>query len=122
MNFKANQGAAGSSVTDEQLMKDVTNNKRDIDKFGVDLGQLMIDYKGFKEAMNKNVIDQASALQMEVMLSKVEAKELTKQLQKVIQGNSENDKLFKDKIQKFLQEGDAAANPEVDEARRRQID
>lgn len=57
MNFKANQGAAGTSVTDEQLMKDVANNKRDIDKFGVDLGQLMIDYKGFKEAMTKNVID-----------------------------------------------------------------
>ncbi len=102
MNFKANQGAAGASVADDQLLKDVANNKRDIDKFGVDLAQLMIDYKGFKEAMTKNVIDQASALEMEVMLSKVEGKELTKQLQKVIQGNSENDKLFKDKIQKFL--------------------
>lgn len=57
MNFKANQGAVGSSVSDEQLIKDVANNKRDIDKFGIDLGQLMIDYKGFKEAMTKNMID-----------------------------------------------------------------
>lgn len=57
MNFKANQGAVGSSISDEQLIKDVANNKRDIDKFGIDLGQLMIDYKGFKEAMTKNMID-----------------------------------------------------------------
>jgi hypothetical protein len=78
INFKANQGAAGvaGGVADEQLVKDVANNKRDIDKFGVDLGQLMIDYKSFKENVQKNIIDAASALEMEIMLSKVEAKDL----------------------------------------------
>ena len=45
LNFKVNQDASGVSANNEQLVKDVANNKRDIDKFGVDIGQLLIDYK-----------------------------------------------------------------------------
>jgi FtsZ-binding cell division protein ZapB len=58
----------------------------------------MLDYKALKEAMTKNAIDNAAALQMEIMLSKVEAQDLTRQIQKLLQGNSESDKIFKDKI------------------------
>ena len=78
LNFKVNQDASGVSQNNEGLVKDVANNKRDIDKFGVDLGQLMLDYKALKEAMTKNAIDSAAALQMEIMLSKVEAQDLTR--------------------------------------------
>ena len=84
MNFKVNQDASGVSGNNDQLIKDVENNKRDIDKFGVDLGQLMLDYKALKEAMTKNAIDSAAALQMEIMLSKVEAQDLTRQIQKLL--------------------------------------
>ena len=58
----------------------------------------MLDYKALKESMTKNAIDNAAALQMEIMLSKVEAQDLTRQIQKLLQGNSESDKIFKDKI------------------------
>lgn len=122
MNFKVNQDASGVSANNEQLVKDVANNKRDIDKFGVDIGQLMIDYKQFKDYMTKNVIDSAAALEMEIMMSKVEARDLTRQIQKIVQGNSDGDKVFKEKIQKFLSEGDGATNPEVEEARKRKVD
>ena len=61
-------------------MKDVANTKRDIDKFGVDLSQMMLDYKAMKEAMTKNAIDNAAALEMEIMLSKVEARDLSRQI------------------------------------------
>jgi len=53
------------------LQKDVDNNKRDIDKFGVDLGQHLLDYKGFKEAVTKNLLDQGSAIEMEIMLARI---------------------------------------------------
>ena len=84
LNFKVNQDASGVSANTEQLVKDVANNKRDIDKFGVDIGQLMIDYKQFKDYMSKNVIDSAAALEMEIMMSKVEARDLTRQIQKIV--------------------------------------
>jgi hypothetical protein len=122
LNFKVNQDASGVSANNEQLVKDVANNKRDIDKFGVDIGQLLIDYKQFKDYVTKNVIDSAAALEMEIMMSKVEARDLTRQIQKIVQGNSDGDKVFKEKIQKFLAEGDGATNPEVEEARKRKVD
>lgn len=84
LNFKVNQDASGVSAHNEQLVKDVANNKRDIDKFGVDLGQLMLDYKAFKESATKSAIDSAAALEMEVMLSRVEAQDLTRQIQKLL--------------------------------------
>jgi hypothetical protein len=43
-----------AKVTNEALLNDVENNKRDIDKFGVDLAQLMIDYKTFKLSTHQN--------------------------------------------------------------------
>jgi hypothetical protein len=42
--------------------------------------------------------DQAAALEMEVMLSKVEAQDMARELKKLIQGSSESDKIFKEKI------------------------
>ena len=84
LNFKVNQDASGVSANNEQLVKDVANNKRDIDKFGVDIGQLLIDYKQFKDYVTKNVIDSAAALEMEIMMSKVEARDLTRQIQKIV--------------------------------------
>ena len=84
LNFKVNQDASGVSANNEQLVKDVANNKRDIDKFGVDIGQLLIDYNQFKDYMSKNVIDSAAALEMEIMMSKVEARDLTRQIQKIV--------------------------------------
>jgi len=80
LNFKVNQDANGVSANKDQVAKDVENNKRDIDKFGVDLGQLMLDYKTFKENVIKNAIDTASALEMEIMLAKVEGQDLQKQI------------------------------------------
>lgn len=71
--------------------------------------------------MIRNQTDQAAALEMEVMLSKVEAQDMARELKKIIQGSSESDKIFKEKIQKFLSEGNAASNPEVEEARKSQI-
>lgn len=50
---------------------DVENNKRDIDKFGVDLGQLLLDYHAFKVSVANNLLDQGSSLEMEIMLNKV---------------------------------------------------
>jgi hypothetical protein len=80
LNFKVNQDANGVSANKDQVAKDVENNKRDIDKFGVDLGQLMLDYKTFKENVIKNAIDTASALEMEIMMAKVEGQELQRQI------------------------------------------
>jgi hypothetical protein len=34
--------------------------------------------------MSKNVIDSAAALEMEIMMSKVEARDLTRQIQKIV--------------------------------------
>ena len=82
----------------------------------------MLDYKTFKENVIKNAIDTASALEMEIMMAKVEGQELQRQIQNLLKGTSESDKVFKEKIQKFLAEGSSAANPEVEEARKRQVD
>jgi len=41
---------------------------------------MMLDYKALKEAMTRNAIDNAAALQMEIMLSKVEAQDLSRQI------------------------------------------
>lgn len=46
-------------------------NKRDVDKLGEDLGQHMLDFKLFKEIVTKNLLDQGSSLEMEIMLSKI---------------------------------------------------
>jgi hypothetical protein len=51
----AGEPSLGTNPT--QLQKDVDNNKRDIDKFGVDLGQHLLDYKSFKEAVTRNMLD-----------------------------------------------------------------
>jgi hypothetical protein len=73
-----------AKVTNEALLNDVENNKRDIDKFGVDLAQLMIDYKTFKLSTHQNLVDLSSNLEMEIMLGKVLVNDMDGRLTKII--------------------------------------
>lgn len=87
LNFKVNQDASGVQAKNEDLVKDVENNKRDIDKFGIDLAQLLLDYKAFKDAMTRNVLDIGSAHEMEAMLSRLDTADLKKQVDRLFKAS-----------------------------------
>jgi archaellum component FlaC len=44
LNFKMSNDGTSTKTNQQALEQDVKNNKRDIDKFGVDLAQLLLDY------------------------------------------------------------------------------
>jgi hypothetical protein len=102
----------------------VDNNKRDIDKFGVDLGQHLLDYKAFKEAVTRNLVDQGSAIEMESMLARIAMQSIGEDVQDLKRANVSSEAMFKEKIQKVLMSEGAGAglegstNPEVEEARK----
>jgi EAL domain-containing protein (putative c-di-GMP-specific phosphodiesterase class I) len=62
LDFQISRGGENTLSNQQALLQDVANNKRDIDKFGADLGQMLLEFNQFRERAVKNLIDQASAI------------------------------------------------------------
>ena len=80
LDFHVSKGGNSAITNSQQLVQDVQNNKRDIDKFGVDIAQLLLDYNTFKDRATKNLVDQGSSLEMEIMLNRVASTNIEKRI------------------------------------------
>lgn len=101
MNFKLNsQSNDKKDATSDQkaLEQDVQNNKRDIDKFGVDLADFWLDYGAFKQISIKNLLDQAASLEMEFMLARVETADTKQKIDELKKSVANNDSLLNKKF------------------------
>lgn len=99
---------------------DINNNKRDIDKFSLELLELMDDFKNHKETAVKDTLDQAAQLQLEVMTSQLESKDIYEKLNLLMKGFKETDNVIKDKFEAFLK--DSSSSKEVEEERKKKTD
>jgi hypothetical protein len=122
LDYKISSDGEQKVSGNQALTQDVANNKRDIDKFGVDLAQLLIDYNAFKASASRNILDTGSTLEMERMLNRISQDDLHYRVSDLQKASAQTDTLFKENFQKFLKDAPAGGNPELDELRKRQMD
>ena len=86
----------------------------------------MLEYKAFKEAVTRNLLDQGSAIEMESMLARVGMQSIGEDVRELQRATISNESMFREKIQKVLMsegpEGGVSSNPEVEEARKKKLD
>ena len=72
------------------------------------------------------MLDQGSAIEMEIMLSRITMQTLGEDVNDLKKANLGNEALFREKIQKILlsegPDNSASTNPEIEEARKKKLD
>ena len=121
LDFKINSDGELKATGEQEMKQDVANNKRDIDKFGVDLAQLLIDYNAFKASAIRNLLDQGSSLEMEIMLNKMQSEDLHYRVSDLQKGFAKSDSLLQESVQRAMKGGaPGGAGSDMDDLRKRQ--
>lgn len=121
LDFKINSDGELKATGEQEMKQDVANNKRDIDKFGVDLAQLLIDYNAFKASAIRNLLDQGTSLEMEIMLNKMQSEDLHYRVSDLQKGFAKSDSLLQESVQRAIKGGaPGGAASDMDDLRKRQ--
>jgi hypothetical protein len=76
----------------------------------------------FKDRVTKNLVDQGSALEVEIMLSKVQANDMHQHIIDLSKASASTDVIIKEQMSKLLAEGGSAGgNPELNDMRKKQL-
>jgi hypothetical protein len=86
--------------------------KRDIDKIATELTELMYDFKDHRDKAVRDALQTAAQIEMEIMTSKVESHDIYVKLDQLFKSVGQNDQLFKEKFQKFMDEHSSMLNEE----------
>lgn len=83
---------------------ELKNTRRDVDKVATELTELLQEFNQLKEKATKDIIDQATKLEIETMTSKLESMDIYHKLDELFHNSSQTDNVIKEKFEKFMNE------------------
>lgn len=83
---------------------EIKNTRRDVDKVATELTELLYDYKELKDKATRDIMDQATRLELETMTSKLESMDIYHKLDELMHNSNQTDTIIKERFEKFMNE------------------
>lgn len=74
-----------------KIESEINNAKRDIDRIATELTELMYDFKDHKDKAVRDALQTAAQMELEIMTSKIESKDIYAKLNQLFNNAGQND-------------------------------
>lgn len=95
--------------------------RRDVDKVATEVSELLQDYMQLKESHTKDILSQASSLQLETLTSRLESMDIYHKLDELFHNSSQTDNIIKEKLEKFMNENSEELKQEKRQKEQQQL-